>query len=75
MDRFLDRLHKRQALKAAEGRGEVADSMDVRLRIVERMKAGEITLEEGQAELNRIKREAKKNGKVTRNQAYTGERP
>lgn len=58
--------------KKAEADGRVADSMDVRLKLVERMNAGELTLEQVQAELKRIKREAKKNGQITRAQAYRG---
>ena len=36
----------------------VADSMDVRIALIERMDAGELTLEQVQAELKRIKRNA-----------------
>lgn len=59
-------------IKTAEVDGRVADSMDVRLEIVRRMDAGEITLEQGQAELKRIKAGAKRAGKITRNQAFLG---
>ena len=48
-----------------------ADSMDVRLAIVERIKSGAITLEQGQAELKKIKAGAAKTGKLTRAQAYS----
>lgn len=39
-----------------------ADNMEVRLSIVARIKAGEISLAEGQAELRRIQRIAKARG-------------
>lgn len=58
------------AVHAAEAAGEVADSMAVRLDIVRRVNAGEITLEEGQAELKRIKRAAKRAGKTTRGRVW-----
>jgi hypothetical protein len=58
--------------KQAETEGRVADSMEVRLALMEKFHAGEMTLEEVQAELARIKRAAKKSGKITRAQAYRG---
>lgn len=63
-------LDKRQAIRAAEAAGEVADSRAVRLEIVERMMRGEITLEQAQAEIKAIKRGAKAAGKVTRGQIW-----
>jgi hypothetical protein len=59
--------------KKAEEEGRVADSMEVRLALISKMHAGEMTLEEVQAELKRIKRGAAKSGKITRAQAYRGE--
>lgn len=56
----------------AEAEGRVADSMDVRLALIARMHAGELTLDEVQAELKRIRRAASKTGKITRAQAYRG---
>lgn len=56
----------RAALREAEARGEVADSIDVRMALVKRFKAGEITLDQMQAELAKIKRDAKQAGKLTR---------
>ena len=61
---------KRAALYNAEKSGQVADSIDVRVGIVERMNRGEITLDQAQSELKAIKRGAKKAGKITREQAY-----
>jgi hypothetical protein len=71
MDEF-ERRARFQAQRDAEAQGRVADSMEVRIAIVERIKRGEITLEQGQAELARIKRGAKRNGQITRNQAFLG---
>jgi hypothetical protein len=68
----IERRARFDAQRKAEAEGRVADSMDVRIRIVERIKAGEITLEQGQAELKRIKRNASREGKITRNQAWLG---
>jgi hypothetical protein len=69
--RFEAGLAKSRELKRADAAGEVADSMEVRMALIARMHAGELTLEQVQAELKRIKRDAKKNGKVTRAQAFS----
>lgn len=63
------RVEKQRAL---ENEGKVADSMDVRLELMAQFHRGEKTLEQVQAELSAIKKSAKKNGKITRSQAYTG---
>jgi hypothetical protein len=70
MDYFTGR-RKRAAVNEAEASGRVADSMEVRLEMVKRMKAGEITLEQMQAELKKIKRNATKNGMTTRSRAFS----
>ena len=67
---YLKHSKKLDAVRAAEADGKVADSMEVRMALIARMDAGEITLEDVQAELKRIKRVAKKSGQVTRAQAY-----
>jgi predicted nuclease with TOPRIM domain len=64
-----------QWVRTLEAEGKVADSLDVRRALLERMKAGELTLEEVQQRLKRIKREAKVHGQVTRSQAYRGQLP
>jgi hypothetical protein len=65
-------LHdKQRAMNAAEESGLVADSMEVRHQLLEKVRKGEATLEQVQAELKKIKRNAKKNGQVTRSQAYS----
>lgn len=61
---------KRRALKAAEDAGAIADSMDVRRALMARVHAGEITLEQAQDELKKIKAGAGRAGKVTRAQAF-----
>lgn len=67
---YLKHSKKMDAVRAAESAGEVADSMDVRKALIARMDAGEMTLAEVQAELARIKRGAKRAGKITRAAAY-----
>jgi hypothetical protein len=70
-DRFWRNLEKRDALKKAEADGLLADSMEVRIALMARVHSGEITLEQAQAELKRIKRGAKAAGKTTRSQAFS----
>ena len=65
-------LSRRADPKAAEAGGVVADSQEVRLALMQEFHSGRKTLEEVQAELAKVKRNAKKNGKVTREQAYRG---
>lgn len=65
-------LRRRAWQKQAESEGRVADSMEVRLAIMDRFHNGEITLEEAQTEVMRLKRGAKRNGQITRNQAFRG---
>lgn len=69
--RFEASLDKTAALKQAEASGVVADSHEVRLALMARVGKGEITLEQAQAELKKIKAGAKKAGKVTRAQAFS----
>lgn len=69
-DRFWTNVEKRAALKKAEASGEVADSMEYRRSLIEKMKCGEMTLEQIQAELAKTQRAAKRNGKTTRAEAY-----
>lgn len=71
-DAFWKSVERKEALQSAEAAGQVADSMEVRKSLVERFERGEITFDQMQAELAAIKRNAKRNGQVTRNQAYTG---
>ena len=71
-DGFWRKVAQKNVMDKAETEGRVADSMEVRMALVKKMDSGEMTLAEVQAELKRIKRDAKKNGKVTRNQAYRG---
>ena len=63
-------IDKRSAVKSAEAAGEVADSLAVRMALIARIGSGEITPQAANAELKKIKRGAKKAGKVTRAQAF-----
>ena len=69
-DRFWVAARKNTALKDAEAMGIVADSMAVRIALIERMEKGELTLAEVQAELARIKRTAKAVGMTTRARVF-----
>ena len=69
-DAFWKAVRKREALKTAEAEGVVADSMQVRIALIERMNKGELTLAEVQQELKRIKRGAKAAGMTTRAKAF-----
>jgi len=69
-DRFTASMEKRSAIEEAEKNGTVADSIDVRMRLMEQVESGEKTLKEVQDELAKIKRNAKRNGKQTRNQVF-----
>ena len=57
---------KNDAVRKSEADGKVADSLDVRVALIERMKSGELTLEQVQAMLKKIKANAKRDGKTTR---------
>jgi hypothetical protein len=61
---------KRRNVQNAESRGEVADSLDVRKGLMARVRSGELTLEQAQVELRKIKRGASKSGKTTRAKAF-----
>ncbi len=69
-DHFWTNIEKRAAVKKAEASGEIADSMEYRKSLVEKMKRGEMTLEQIQSELAKTQRAAKRNGKMTRAEAY-----
>ena len=69
-DRFTASLDKRENVKRCEKEGIVADNTEVRMALMAKVRSGECTLEEVQAELKKIKRNAKKNGQITRNQAF-----
>jgi len=69
--RFEASLDKQRNVQRCESEGMIADSQKVRIALMAKVRAGESTLEEVQVELKRIKRNAKKNGKITRSQAFT----
>jgi len=69
-DRFTASKEKRKAVEEAEKNGTIADSNEVRMALMKQVKSGEKTLKEVQAELAKIKRDAKRNGKQTQNQVF-----
>jgi len=70
-DKFWTVARKRSAMHKAEDAGLIADSMDVRLALLKKIESGELAPEDAQAALAKIKRDAKRNGKITRQQAYS----
>ena len=62
--RFEASIEKRSAVKKAELSGEIVDSKDVRLKLMERVHNKEITLKEAQAELKRIQYTGKTRAQV-----------
>lgn len=68
--RYEAAMDKRANVKAEEAAGNIADSMDVRIALMNKVHAGEISLADAQAQLKKIKRNAKANGMKTRAQAF-----
>lgn len=68
--RFEASIDKMAHANECEAKGLVADSKEVRAELIRKLDSGELTLDEVQAELKKIKRNAKKNGQITREQAY-----
>lgn len=69
-DWYDRRMDKRVALQIAEEQGIVADSSELRASLVAKVHSGEMTIDQVQAELRKVKREAKKNGLKTREQIW-----
>ena len=69
--RYEATFDKRANVKNQEAAGNIVDSMEVRLALIDRFEKGEITMEQMHAELKRIKRSAKASGKLTRAQAFS----
>ena len=69
-DWYDRRMDKRVALQIAEEQGMVADSSELRASLVAKIHSGEMTIDQVQAELRKVKREAKKNGLKTREQIW-----
>jgi hypothetical protein len=67
---FEASLDKRANVKESEAAGQVADSIDVRMALMARVRSGEITLADAQAQLKKIQASAKKAGLLTREQAF-----
>ena len=70
-DRHTASIDKRANVNKCEAEGIIADCAEVRLALMAQVRSGEKTLIEVQKELKKIKRDAKKNGKITRNQAFS----
>lgn len=70
-DRFWAARDRRAAVNKADADGLVADSMEVRMALMQRVHDGEITLEQAQSELKKIKRDATKNGQSTRSRVWS----
>ena len=73
-DFFEKRRRSLENVKSEEAAGNVADSKAVRLSLMEDFHSGKKTLDQVQSELKKIKRDAKKNGQITRDKAYTATR-
>lgn len=67
---FERSIEAHQQLKKAEKEGLVADSLEVRKALLEQVESGKITLQQAQKELKRIQRQAKAQGKLTRNSFF-----
>jgi len=67
---FEANIDKRRAVKVAEQNGCIADSHQVRLNLMARVRVGELSLPEAQAELRRIQKSAVNNGLVTRQMVF-----
>ena len=63
MDQF-ERRRRFDVQREAEAQGRVADSLEVRMALMERVTSGEITLEDAQTQLKRIKAGAKRGGQI-----------
>lgn len=72
MASFHKIAERRASQRQAEVEGIVADSLEVRKSLMQEFHDGKKTLDEVKSELTAIKRDAKKNGKITRDQAYAG---
>ena len=70
MTRFERRLEQRRALDRDDAAGVVADGTEIRMALIARYKAGELTLEQVQLELKSIQRKAKREGRPTRNDYF-----
>jgi uncharacterized membrane protein YjjP (DUF1212 family) len=68
---FETSMRKRKAVEDGMKSGLIADNDEVRLQLMQRVHNKEITLEQAQAELKKIKKSAKKNGQLTKAQAFS----
>ena len=72
MGDIFEAKERQQMIADAEQQGRVSDSLEVRMALIKKMQEEGRTLKEIQDELKRIKREGKRNGQITRAQAYRG---
>jgi len=66
-----DNYRKRKALDEADAKGEVSDTMEIRLNLMEKVHSGELTLDEAQKQLKEIKKQGSKKGLLTRAQKWS----
>lgn len=67
--RWEARHDKLAAMNSEDAAGKLADGMEYRMALMRRVESGEISLIEAQAELKKVKRNAKRNGLSTRTAA------
>ena len=68
---FEASIAKRANVERMEMEGKISDTDAVRLELLDRMTRGDITLEEMKKELEKVKRDGKKKGLLTKQQAYS----
>lgn len=68
--KFEAAMDKRRAVKQDEASGLIVDSHEVRLKLMESVRSGEITLQEAQKRLKNIQNSARMNGMKTRAQSF-----
>lgn len=67
---FERAMDRRRNLREEEAVGNVADSLEYRMSLMEKVRNREISLEEAQRQLRETQKTAEKQGKLTRDKAY-----
>lgn len=67
---FERAMDRRRNLRAEETAGNIADSLEYRMSLMEKVRNREISLEEAQRQLRETQKTAEKQGKLTRDKAY-----
>lgn len=67
---FERAMDRRRNLREEEAAGNVADSLEYRMSLIEKVRNHEISLEEAQRQLRATQKSAEKQGKLTRDKAY-----